>query len=103
MEVREAIQADLQSFQAQFDRLGQLEKTYVSNHQYLESSERQYLAGRRSWQEIMNIAREESQILVQIADAKALIWLMHQRLQIFTSNLSTYLSANAKPSLRNIP
>ncbi|WP_341686705.1 TolC family protein [Limnohabitans sp.] len=92
LEVRESIQTDIQDFQAQSDRLGQLEKTFAANRNYLESSERQYLAGRRSWQEIMNIAREESQILAQIADAKAQIWLTHQRLQIFAMGLDTYLS-----------
>lgn len=91
MEVSEIIQNDLQSFRTQADRLGQLEKTSEANRRYLESSERQYLAGRRSWQEIMNIAREEAQILAQLGDAKAQVWLAHQRLQILTQGLDGYL------------
>lgn len=92
MDVTETIQSDLQVFQSQSERVTQLEKTFENNRRYLESSERQFLAGRRTWQEIMNIAREEAQILAQIADAKAQAWLSHQRLQIFSQGLDDYLA-----------
>ncbi len=95
MDVSEIIQSDLQVFQSQSERVTQLEKTFENNRKYLESSERQFLAGRRTWQEIMNIAREEAQILTQIADAKAQTWLSHQRLQIFSQGLDDYLAFHA--------
>lgn len=102
IEVEDSIQSDLQISRFQFERLGQLEITYENNRKYLESSERQYLAGRRTWQEIMNIAREEAQILAQIADAKAQLWLVHQRLQIFTLGLDAYLSSNSQQTQKTV-
>lgn len=94
IELIDQIQADQQMFLTQSQRVRQLEEVYQSNSRYLSSSERQFLAGRKTWQEIMNIAREEAQILVQIADAKSQTWLSYQRLQIFDSGLDFYLSGN---------
>ena len=93
-EITEAIQMDVQTFQLQADRIGYLQKTFESNRNYLLSSERQFLAGRRSWQEVMNTAREEAQILAQIADAQAQVWLAHQHLQIQSMGLDRYLSTS---------
>lgn len=95
MDIEEVIRSDLQIYQSQSERIKQLEQTFENNRLYLESSERQYKAGRKTWQEIMNIAREEVQVQVQIADAKAQTWLAHQRLQIFADGLDGYLSLPA--------
>jgi adhesin transport system outer membrane protein len=93
MEIKEVIQTDLQTYDSQIERIEQLEKTFRSNNNYLQSSERQFLAGRRSWQEVMNTAREEAQIVVQIAEAQTQIWLAQQRLKILKDGLDVYLSS----------
>jgi len=93
MEIKEVIQADLQTYNYQIERIDQLEKTFRSNNNYLQSSERQFLAGRRSWQEVMNTAREDAQIVVQIAEAQTQIWLAQQRLRILKDGLDVYLSS----------
>jgi adhesin transport system outer membrane protein len=93
MEIKEVIQADLQTYDSQIERIDQLEKTFRSNNNYLQSSERQFLAGRRSWQEVMNTAREDAQIVVQIAEAQTQIWLAQQRLRILKDGLDVYLSS----------
>lgn len=93
MEIKEVIQADLQTYNSQIERIDQLEKTFRSNNNYLQSSERQFLAGRRSWQEVMNTAREDAQIVVQIAEAQTQIWLAQQRLRILKDGLDVYLSS----------
>lgn len=93
MEIKEIIQADLQTYNSQIERIDQLEKTFRSNNNYLQSSERQFLAGRRSWQEVMNTAREDAQIVVQIADSQTQIWLAQQRLRILKDGLDVFLSS----------
>ena len=94
LEITEQIQSDIQVFLVQSDRLKQLERTYTNNNSYLISAERQFLAGRKTWQELMNIAREEVQMLAQIADVKAQVWLAYQRLQIYEHGMDGYLNSN---------
>lgn len=102
-DIREQVEADLQKNRSQIAQLYELEKNLSNNRDYLESSERQYLAGRRTWQEVMNNAREEVQIQSQIADSKAQIWLAHQKLQIFFYGLDLYLSEHPikMPNIKN--
>jgi outer membrane protein, adhesin transport system len=93
LEISEVIQIELQNHQSQVKRLHELRNTFESNSKYLQASERQFLAGRRTWQDVMNTAREEAQIRVQLADSTAQIWLSQQRLSILTEGLDVYLSA----------
>ncbi len=93
-EIIESIQIDSQVFQSQSERLNLLNKNFESNRNYLLSSERQFAAGRRSWQELMNTAREEAQILTQIADAHVQVWLAVHHLRIQYLGLNIYLEAS---------
>jgi adhesin transport system outer membrane protein len=97
-DIQEQISSNLQNFHSQLAQLGQLEQNLSNIQDYLESTERQYLSGRRTWQEIMNNAREESQIRAQLADTKAQVWLTLQRHRIFTRGLDEYLSRNSLAS-----
>ncbi|WP_283225092.1 TolC family protein [Limnohabitans lacus] len=96
-DIAEQVQADVQSLESQTQRLQYLEQAYASAQEYLQASERQFAAGRKSWQELMNTAREKAQTLAQLADAKSLHWLAQQRLNLLSMGVDTYLNGNANP------
>lgn len=96
-DIAELVQADVQSLESQTQRLQYLEQAHASAHEYLQASERQFAAGRKSWQELMNTAREKAQTLAQLADAKSLHWLAQQRLNLLSMGVDTYLNGNANP------
>lgn len=96
-DIADQVQADVQSLESQTQRLQYLEQAYASAHEYLQASERQFAAGRKSWQELMNTAREKAQNMAQLADAKSLRWLAQQRLYLLSMGVDIYLNGNANP------
>lgn len=96
-EIAEQVLADAESLQSQTQRLKFLEQAYSSADDFLQASERQFAAGRRSWQELMNTAREKAQALTQLADAKAMRWLAQERLNLLSMGLDSYLGSNVNP------
>lgn len=81
----------LQSF-SQGQRSQQLLQSLGAADAYLKSSETQFANGRRSWQELMNSAREKAQLRVQLADTRAQAWLAAQRLRLNSLGLDAYLA-----------
>lgn len=53
-----------------------------------KSYSRQFLAGRKTWQEVLNSAREQVQMEVQIVDLKAAVLVAQWRLALNTSDLT---------------
>jgi len=53
-----------------------------------KSYSRQFLAGRKSWQEVLNSAREQVQMEVQIVDLEAAVLVAQWRLLLNTSDLT---------------
>lgn len=96
-EIAEQVLADVESLESQTQRLKFLEQAVASADEFLQASERQFAAGRKSWQELMNTAREKSQTLAQLADAKTLQWLAQQRLHLLSMGVDSYLSSNVNP------
>lgn len=96
-DIAEQVLTDIQNLESQAQRLQFLEQAYTSADQFLKASERQFEAGRKSWQELMNTAREKAQTLVQLADAKSLHWLSQQRLNLFSLGVDAYLNGNPNP------
>lgn len=80
--------------QSQILRYQQLQHALAAADAYLQSSETQFSAGRRSWQELMNSAREKAQLLAQLADTGAQAWLTRERLKLNTIGLDAYLLKN---------
>ena len=68
---------------------------YFSNEVY-SSWERQFLAGRKQWQDLMNAAREQTQNDVQLADAIAAQHLTGWRLNVMTRGLDASLQLNER-------
>lgn len=52
---------------------------------------RQFLAGRKTWQDLMNAAREKAQADVQLAETRSVYWAAVQRLRIAAEGLDAYL------------
>ncbi len=82
---------------SQTQRASQLQQSLEAADAYLKSSETQFDNGRRSWQELMNSAREKAQIRAQLADTTAQAWLAAERLRLNTQGLDNYLAAVAAP------
>lgn len=82
---REALQvlrSDREEFQQTLSRMGTLEKSVAGSASVLESYQRQFLAGRKSWQDLLNAVRECAQSRYALVDAKAALLGAMQRLQI---------------------
>ncbi|MCF7965426.1 MAG: TolC family protein [Methylobacter tundripaludum] len=69
-------------------RLAALKVSLKAAENVSESYDRQFLAGRRTWQDTMNAVRELVQIEVQIADTQAIQILSSWRLSIYTQGLA---------------
>lgn len=96
-DIAEQVLADVESLESQTQRLRYLEQSYISADEFLQASERQFAAGRKSWQELMNTAREKAQTLSQLADAKSFQWLSQQRLDLLSMGIDAYLNNSTKP------
>lgn len=91
-EISDQLAVDYLQSRSQFQRAHQLQQSLEAADAYLKSSEIQFDNGRRSWQELMNSAREKAQLRVQLADTTAQAWLAAERLRLNTQGLDVYLA-----------
>lgn len=96
-DITDQINADLQTVESQAQRLNYLLEAQQSAEQFMQASERQFEAGRRTWQELMNTAREKAQVLVQMADTQSTLWLAQQRLALMATGVEAYLQNTSNP------
>jgi adhesin transport system outer membrane protein len=83
----EQIQSDWQLLRATEARLITLTEAVNTSEAVAEAWGRQFLAGKKSWQDVMNAAREASQTQIQLVDAQALADVIAWRLAVFTLGL----------------
>ncbi len=69
-------------------RLESLHMATRTTEDVSSSYSRQFLAGRKSWQEVMNAAREEVQMQVQISDLEAAYLVTSWRYSLLTNGLA---------------
>ena len=69
-------------------RMTALTASLAATGQVSESYERQFLAGRKTWQDVMNAAREINQTEVQLVEAQATQVAVTWRLAISTQGLA---------------
>lgn len=81
-------------------RQSALELSLSANKEIAEAFNRQYLAGRRSWVEVMNTARELSQAELELADLKAAKVLSYWRLSFLVNGLEGTLSLNQNVDMK---
>jgi adhesin transport system outer membrane protein len=86
--VNEQVIADHALAVSSEQRLAALKVSLKAAENVSESYDRQFLAGRRTWQDTMNAVRELVQIEVQIADTQAIQILSSWRLSIYTQGLA---------------
>lgn len=80
--VLEALYADRDEFIAGRSRVQALEKSVQGTSSVLESYSRQFIAGRKTWQDLMNAVRELAQNRYSLVDAHASMVSAMYRLQL---------------------
>lgn len=84
-DVSEQVRVDWENLRRELTRQQSQQQTVDSNQQVLESYERQFVAGRKSWQEVLNAVRELSQAEVRVAESKAASAAYYYRLRLRTT------------------
>lgn len=92
--LREQFAADWTSYQSAVTRLPLLQAAFNSTEQSFESANRQFLAGRKSWLEVMNSAREVQQAAFELADVKVAVQHYHWRLVLMTHPVDELMAAS---------
>ncbi|MEI8402788.1 MAG: TolC family protein [Alcaligenaceae bacterium] len=61
--------------------------SFKDSEKVSQSWDRQFLAGRKQWQDVMNAAREHAQLEVQLADATAQAWTANWKLLVLAEGV----------------
>jgi adhesin transport system outer membrane protein len=97
-EVFEAMQTDLDEFLNTRERIQSLTSAVEGSDKVLDSYGRQFTAGRKTWQDLMNAVREVAQNQYALADANAAMLGAMHRLQIrLGQDLAPAAVTNPKP------
>jgi adhesin transport system outer membrane protein len=88
----EQIQADYAQAEAGQARLAALVASLDSSDHIARAWNRQFIAGRKTWLDVMNAVREQAQLEAQIADAKASQLLLTWRLAIVGRGVESALA-----------
>ena len=91
----EQVQSDWQLLRATEARLKTLADAVGSSEVVAESWGRQFLAGKKSWQDVMNAAREATQTQIQLIDAQAVADVTSWRLAVLTLGLDEVAGQSA--------
>lgn len=75
------------------ERIRNLENAVHSTSMTKESSDRQFIAGRKTWLDVMNAAREHMDMKIQLAEARATAVIVKWRLHILSEGTTPNLSA----------
>ena len=89
----EQVQLDFTLVQAAQGRLEGLGSANRASVEVLDSYERQFLAGRKQWLDLMNAAREQAQSESQLADALGALQLSGWRLALWTAGVDRLLAS----------
>jgi len=84
-------------------RLQSLTSAMATTEAVADSYGRQFLAGRKSWQEVMNAAREEVQMLVQVADLQAAYLVISWRRTLLVEGLAGVTSEKSTLTIDMAP
>ena len=91
--ISEQVLADYALAAASQSRLDALQASLQAAEEVSHSYDRQFLAGRKTWLDVMNAARELAQTEVQLADIESTQVMVTWRLAIYTQGLSAALEA----------
>lgn len=99
--VDEQIRSDVTLARVAQQRRTSLERVTQSSKDVYSSWERQFLAGRKQWADLMNAAREQTQNDAQFADAIATQYLAGWRLNVLTQGVEAVMER--QPNTRARP
>lgn len=83
-EMEQTLRNDREDFENARLRMAALEQSVVGSERVLASYQRQFQAGRKSWQDLLNAVRELAQNQYALADSQAAMLGAMQRLQVRT-------------------
>jgi len=95
--VQEQVESDWALWQAANQRLSNLQQANQASIDIVESYERQFLAGRKQWLDLMNAAREQAQSASQLADATGALQVSGLRLMMVTRGVEALVSSLTLP------
>ncbi|MDH4478508.1 MAG: TolC family protein [Rhodoferax sp.] len=78
-------------------RQTELEESLQASRETAQAWDRQFLAGRKTWVEVMNMARELAQAETELADVRAVRVLVSWRLALYTQGLDGLLGGISTP------
>ena len=96
--LQDQVQADWELWNSLQERIPTLERSLQANQATAQAWDRQFLAGRKSWLEVMNAARELLQAQLELADAQATQVQLAWRLSLLSRGWMQTLQAAASPS-----
>ena len=76
-------------------RLQSVQAALNANADVSASYDRQFLAGRKTWIDVMNAARELTQTEMQLADLQASLVAVSWRLAIYTLGIASLIDAQS--------
>ena len=91
----EQVRSELAQWVSATQRSTLLASVVSASENVADSWSRQFLSGRKSWQEVMNAAREQAQNEVQLGDVQVQALLLGQRLAIYADGVDALVSAAA--------
>ena len=98
-DITERVKLELTQLRLLDVRQKALELSLSANEDIAKAFNRQYLAGRRSWVEVMNTARELSQAELELAELKAAKVLSYWRLSFLVNGVTGTLAASQSISM----
>lgn len=98
----EAVQSDHEQWLSVTARLPLLQQAFERTQQTTQAWDRQFLAGRRSWVEVMNAAREETQAEIDWGDARSSQLNLQWRLSLFCGLQQQLLMSSSASSVAQV-
>lgn len=99
--VQEQVEADWALWLAANKRISNLQLANQASIDIVESYERQFLAGRKQWLDLMNAAREQAQSASQLADATGALQVSGMRLVMVTRGVEALVTSLTMPNTTN--
>lgn len=93
--VTEQVRSDFAQWVSATQRSAMLASVVSASENVADSWSRQFLSGRKTWQEVMNAAREQAQNEAQWGDVQAQALLLGKRLAIYADGVDALVSVPA--------
>lgn len=94
----EVYSGELRDYQGLQERIPWARTVQAGNAELLESSTRLFVAGKRSWLELLNILREQNAADIALTDLQAQVQTSHFRLRLYLAELPWQAMSEPKDS-----